>query len=163
MHSKLHPPKQDSSTCQKHSLQSFFSSYRELLHRVNVEPVKVRDATSELRHRLWQSCVAKSHQQGLSEGVCRKGKMGLWPRAEQPVPASIGGTTCTAGGRASGRMPKKECMHAVTTEAQSWQPAAAALNAPKQRNSLPSDTRHIQSSHAFKTVLKTHLYKQNHN
>ena len=32
--------------------------------------------------------------------------------------------------------------------------------APKQWNSLPSDIRHIQSSRALKTVLKTHLYKQ---
>ena len=29
-----------------------------------------------------------------------------------------------------------------------------------QCNSLPSNIHHIQSSHAFKTVLKTHLYKQ---
>ena len=35
--------------------------------------------------------------------------------------------------------------------------------APKQWNWLPSDIRHIQSSHAFKTALKTHLYKQYHN
>ena len=30
--------------------------------------------------------------------------------------------------------------------------------APKQWNSLPSDIRHIQSSHAFKTALETHLH-----
>ena len=35
--------------------------------------------------------------------------------------------------------------------------------APKQWNSLPSDICHIQSSTAFKTALKTHLYKQYHN
>ena len=29
---------------------------------------------------------------------------------------------------------------------------------PKQWNSLPSDIRHIQSSHAFKTALKAHLH-----
>ena len=34
---------------------------------------------------------------------------------------------------------------------------------PKRWNSLPSDIRHIQSSHAFTTALKTHLYKQYHN
>ena len=36
--------------------------------------------------------------------------------------------------------------------------------APKQWNSLPSDSHHIhiQSSHAFKTMLKTHLHKQYH-
>ena len=32
--------------------------------------------------------------------------------------------------------------------------------APEQSNSHPSDIRHIQSSHAFKTALKTCLYKQ---
>ena len=31
--------------------------------------------------------------------------------------------------------------------------------APKKWNSLPSDIHHIQTSYAFKTVLKTHLYK----
>ena len=31
--------------------------------------------------------------------------------------------------------------------------------APKQWNSLPTDIRHIQSSHAFKTALQTRLYK----
>ena len=35
--------------------------------------------------------------------------------------------------------------------------------APKQWNWLPSDVRRIQSSHAFKTALNTHLYKQYHN
>ena len=35
--------------------------------------------------------------------------------------------------------------------------------ASKQQNSLCSEIRHIQSSHAFKTALKTHLYKQYHN
>ena len=38
-----------------------------------------------------------------------------------------------------------------------------SLTAPKQWNSLPSDSCHIQSSHAFKTALKTHLYKQSYN
>ena len=38
-----------------------------------------------------------------------------------------------------------------------------SYSAPKQWNSLPSDNRHIQSSHAFKTALKTHLYKQYYN
>ena len=33
-------------------------------------------------------------------------------------------------------------------------------SASKQWNSLSSDIRYIQSSRAFKTVLKTHLYKQ---
>ena len=33
--------------------------------------------------------------------------------------------------------------------------------APKQWNSLPSVIRHIQSSHAFKTGLKTHLLQYN--
>ena len=32
--------------------------------------------------------------------------------------------------------------------------------APKQWNSLPSNIWHIQSSHAFRTVLKSCLYKQ---
>ena len=31
-----------------------------------------------------------------------------------------------------------------------------AVRAPKQWNSLASDTRHIQSSHALKTALKAH-------
>ena len=35
--------------------------------------------------------------------------------------------------------------------------------APKQWNSHPSDIRHFQSSHAFKTALKANLYKQYHN
>ena len=34
--------------------------------------------------------------------------------------------------------------------------------APKQWNSLLSDIRHIQSSYAFITALKTHLYRQYH-
>ena len=38
-----------------------------------------------------------------------------------------------------------------------------SYSAPKQWNSLSSDIRHIQSSHAFKTALKTHLYKQYYN
>ena len=35
-----------------------------------------------------------------------------------------------------------------------------SYSAPKQWNSLPSDIRHIQSAHVFKTALKTHLFKQ---
>ena len=45
-------------------------------------------------------------------------------------------------------------------------PLASVLSlpfTPKQWNSLPSDTHHIQSAHASKTALKTHLYKQYHN
>ena len=38
-----------------------------------------------------------------------------------------------------------------------------SYSAPKQWNSLPSDTCYIQSSHAFKTVLKPHLHKQHDN
>ena len=33
------------------------------------------------------------------------------------------------------------------------------VKAPQQWNSLPSDTRHTQPTQAFKTALKTHLYK----
>ena len=38
-----------------------------------------------------------------------------------------------------------------------------SYSAPKQWNSPPSDIRHIQSSHAFKTALESHLYKRHYN
>ena len=44
-----------------------------------------------------------------------------------------------------------------------WKSKIFSCNASKQWNSLSSDICHIQSSHAFKSVLKAHFCKQYHN